>query len=114
MEKNSLTEKFAKSRRQPGIEVDNELKIDIHCEKLLKRASKVASIIYQIRAFYNNNQPYEFYKTYIQPIYQFEVKIYGAANKSLLTRIEKEQRMTFRKIFKLKKMKVVLRLLKKN
>ena len=49
--KSSLTEKFAKRGRYLGMEIDNELKIDIHCEKLLKRASKEASIIYHMRVF---------------------------------------------------------------
>ena len=47
--KNSLTERIAKSRYL-GIEIDKELKIDIHCKKLLKRASKVASKIYHTLA----------------------------------------------------------------
>ena len=38
------------------MEIDNELNFDIHCEKLLKRASKVASFIYHMRVFFNSNQ----------------------------------------------------------
>ena len=49
-QKNSLTERIAKRSRYLGIEIDKELKIDIDCKKLLKRASKVASKIYHTLA----------------------------------------------------------------
>ena len=97
--KNSWTENFAKSGRYLGMEIDNELKFDIHCEKLLKRASKVASIFYHMRAFFNSNQLYKIYRTYIQSIYQYGVLIYGTANKSISTKIEKQQKMINRNSF---------------
>ena len=82
------------------MEIDNELKFDIHCAKMLKRVSKVASIIYHMRAFFNSNQQYQVHRTYIQPIYQFGVLIYGTANnKSLLIKIEKQQKIGNSKFF---------------
>ena len=98
-----MTERIAKRGRYLGMEIDNELKIDTHCEKLLKRASKVASIIYYMRVFFNSSQLYQIYKTNIQTIYQNGVLIYGTANKSLLIKIEKQQKIIIRNSFKLKK-----------
>ena len=99
--KNLLTEKFAKKSRYLGMETDNLLIFDIHCKNLLSCASKVASITYHMRAFFNSNQLYQVYRTYLQPTYQYGVFIYGTANKSLLVNIENQQELIIRNSFKL-------------
>ena len=93
------------------MESDNELKFDIHCEKLFKSASKVASIKYHMRVFFSSNQLHQVYRSYVQPFYQYGVLIYGTANKSLLIKNEKATKIDISELLKAKKnMKTWLRL----
>ena len=51
------------------MEIGNKLKFEIHYKKLLKRASMVASVEYNMRAIFNSNQLYQVPKPYIQAFF---------------------------------------------
>ena len=74
------------------MEIYNELNFGIHCDKFVKQAWKVASIINHMSALFIRNHLLQVHKIYVQPIYQYGVLVYSNANNSLLFKIEKQQK----------------------
>ena len=101
-----------------GIWLDNKLSFRQHIEYIRKKMNKFCAIVYKLRDVMTINQLINYYKTYVQPVFQYGILIYGCVKKSNLYVIHKSQKRFFRKAFckryrdsisdKLEKLKIAL------
>ena len=86
-----------------GILVDECLNLKSHIKTIKQKCARNVSMFYQLPKFMTRPFLLLAYFTYVQPIYQYGVLIYGPANKTSLAELEKQQKMLIRIIFGLRK-----------
>ena len=78
------------------------------------KCNQCISILYQIKKYLQRELFLKIYKQYVQPQYQYRVLIYGAANKSVLERLQHQQNFLIRNVFGFPKHKEVRSCRSKN
>ena len=70
-----------------GILLDKNLTYDFHVKRVLNKLAKHVSIINRQRHFTSSSVVIRYYKTYMKPIIQYGLLIYGCTRKSVLNDI---------------------------
>ena len=70
-----------------GINIDNRLTFEKHINKVVSKLSSFSSIFYRLRKILTTHQLVRAFKTYVQPVVQYGVLIYGCTTSSLLNRV---------------------------
>ena len=70
-----------------GINIDNRLTFEKHINKVVLKLSSFSSIFYRLRKILTTHQLVRAFKTYVQPVVQYGVLIYGCTTSSLLNRV---------------------------
>ena len=70
-----------------GIIIDNRLTFEKHINKVVSKLSSFSSIFYRLRKILTTHQLVRAFKTYVQPVVQYGVLIYGCTTSSLLNRV---------------------------
>ena len=76
-----------KSFRYLGIHIDDKLTFDEHIKVVEMKLNKFTSIFYRLRKILNRKTLIRAFKTYIQPIIQYGVLVYGSTAKSKIDKI---------------------------
>ena len=79
-----------------GIHIDQNLSFKTHIEKVLKRLAIFSSIFYRLRKILKPHQLVRAFKTYIQPIVQYGILVYGCTTKSFLRQISDAMKKKFK------------------
>ena len=95
--------KISDKAKYLGVILDNKLNFKEHITSVKLKCAKNISVFYQLRKFMSRPFLLRAYCTYVQPIYQYGVLIYGTANKTSLMQLEKQQKYLLRIIFGLRK-----------
>ena len=70
-----------------GILLDKNLTYGFHVKRVLNKLAKHVSIINRLRHFTSSSVVIRYYKTYMKPIIQYGLLIYGCTRKSVLNDI---------------------------
>ena len=70
-----------------GILLDKNITYGFHVKRVLNKLAKHVSIINRLRHFTSSSVVIRYYKTYMKPIIQYELLIYGCTRKSVLNDI---------------------------
>ena len=90
-----------------GVYIDSKLSFKSHIEKIINRMNSLTAAIYQYKNFFKRHILVRLYKVYVQPVSQYEVLLYGVANKSDLRKLEWRQSRIFFRYFQLKDSKAL-------
>ena len=74
-----------------GIWLDNKLSFRQHIEYIRKKMNKFCAIVYKLRDVMTINQLINYNKTYVQPVLQYGILIYGCVKKSNLCNSKKSK-----------------------
>ena len=87
------------SAKYLGLEIDHKLSFKEHANQLLKKTAKNVPLLYQLKKFLPSSALLRAYKSFIQPIYQYGILVYGTADKKVMEKIENQQKLLIRIIF---------------
>ena len=82
-----------------GIIIDEKLKFAPHVDKVVKKISSHAAVMLRMRKVMHRKHLLQYYNSYIKPIIQYGILIYGCTHKSILNRILMVQKRITRLIF---------------
>ena len=90
-----------------GITIDNELRFSKHSKLVLTKLLSNCSIFYKLRKVLRESQMIKAFRTYIQPIVQYGVLIYGSTTIKTVRGIDKVVKSIVRLIFHRKSLKAL-------
>ena len=100
--KNTKIEK-KQSFKYLGITIDNDLRFSKHSKHVVTKLLSKCSIFYKLRKVLRESQMIKAFRTYIQPIVQYGVLIYGSTTITTIREIDKVVKRIVRLIFHRKK-----------
>ena len=83
-----------------GVLLDNKLDFKIHINSVAAKLTKFTGLFYKLRFILSIKQLVLVYKSFVQPVIQYGVLIYGTANKTSLKFIEVKIKQITRSIFR--------------
>ena len=86
-----------------GITIDNDLRFSKHSKHVVTKLLSNCSIFYKLRKVLRKSQMIKAFRTYIQPIVQYGVLIYGSTAITIIREIDKLVKRIVRLIFHRKK-----------
>ena len=86
-----------------GITIDNDLRFSKHSKHVVTKLLSNCSIFYKLRKVLRESQMIKAFRTYIQPIVQYGVLIYGSTKITTIREIDKVVKRVVRLIFHRKK-----------
>ena len=98
------------SAKYLGLEIDHKLSFKEHANQLLKKTAKNVPLPYQLKKFLPSSALFRAYKSFIQSIYQYDILVYGTADKKVTEKIENQPKMLIRIIFRKRKFESTLKL----
>ena len=90
------------SAKYLDLEIDQKLSFKEHVNQLLNKTAKNVTLLCQLKKFLRSSALFRAYKSFIQPIYQYGIPVYGTAEKSD-EKIENQQKLLIRMVFKKRK-----------
>ena len=84
-----------------GIYIDSKLDFKMHIEHVIKKLSKLCGVIYRSRKLFNIPMLLLIYRSYIKPVLQYGVLVYGCANLTDLNKILVIQKRIIRATFRI-------------
>ena len=90
-----------------GITIDNDLRFTQHSKHVVTKLLSNCSIFYKLRNVLRESQMIKAFKTYIQPIVQYGVLIYGSTTITTIREIDKVIKRIVRLIFHRKSLKAL-------
>ena len=82
-----------------GVIIDCQLSFQHHVSYIEKRLVKFCGIFYRLRKVLTSRQMIQVFRTYIKPILQYGVLIYGSTSKNVLKNLEKLTKRLIKIIF---------------
>ena len=95
--------KISESLKYLGVYLDNQLNFKEHIKQVKIKLTQVSAAMFQFKKIFRRPTLVKLYKTYVQPIVQYVVLVYGCGNKTDLKKIDWAQNGILRLIFSLKK-----------